>query len=218
MEKPILLQDLGRSYPTHNSKHKTRYGLYKCFCGNEFKASTQHIKSGHTTSCGCYGRTKCISHGLSRSRLYRIWNNMLQRCTNKKHDKYKYYGQIGITVCSKWFEFTNFYEDMKDGYQDNLTIDRINPNGNYEKSNCRWTTRAVQSRNTRLIHKHNTSGYKGASWNTQKRKWKAQIVVNNKRFHIGYYNNVVEAAQAYDNYIILNNLEHTINFIGVNNA
>ena len=88
-------------------------------------------------------------HGMWGTRIYRIWGGMRTRCINPNSPDYKNYGGRGIKVCDRWRDFKNFYEDMKDGYKDNLTIDRINNNGNYELLNCKWRTVKQQSRNTR---------------------------------------------------------------------
>lgn len=86
---------------------------------------------------------------MSHTRLYQTWSNMKTRCTNPKSDTYKWYGAKGIKVCDRWLEsFDNFYEDMKDTYKDNLTLDRINNKGNYCKENCRWATAVEQMQNT----------------------------------------------------------------------
>lgn len=89
-------------------------------------------------------------HGLSKTRLYRRWADMLQRCNNKKSTNYKYYGAKGIRVCEEWYEFINFYEwACENGYDDNLSIDRVDPKGNYNPNNCRWVSREVQDNNRR---------------------------------------------------------------------
>lgn len=93
-------------------------------------------------------------HGLKNTRLYRIWNGIKSRCFIPSHSKYEYYGGRGITVCPEWKDdFKAFYDwAMSNGYQDNLTIDRIDCNGNYEPSNCRWVTMKVQQNNSSHCH------------------------------------------------------------------
>ena len=211
-----LIQDLGTLYPTLNSKHKARYGLYKCFCGNEFKTQIQSIKSGATSSCGCYQKQRReeahIIHGLSKHHLHSVWSNMKSRILNINSEDYKNYGARGITICDEWKnDFKSFYDwSLANGYKKELTIDRMNNNGNYEPSNCRWVYRDIQNRNRRKIFKHNTSGYKGVS--RKQTKWRATVGDNNKSVHIGMFNSAIEAAKAYDQYVIDNNLEHTRNF------
>lgn len=212
----VLLKDLGRIYANENSKQKRRFGLYKCFCGNEFKANSHSIKNGNTKSCGCYHKTKLskikLKHGFSSHRLYNVWTNMIKRCNNIENTNYKSYGARGITVCDRWLDINNFIEDMYPTFEDGLTLDRIDVNGNYEKDNCRWATIVTQNRNTQRINKINTSGYRGVSWHKKNKKWRTQIIVNNKNIHIGCYVNAIDGALAYDQYVIDNNLEHTKNF------
>lgn len=94
---------------------------------------------------------KTERHGLSRTRIYHIWTGMKKRCNNRRAHDYINYGGRGIKVCPKWSNsFLSFYEwSMKHGYNDTLTIDRINVNGMYEPSNCRWVNRSVQNSNKR---------------------------------------------------------------------
>lgn len=213
----IILRDLGMLYPKAYSKYKVRYGLYKCFCGNEFKTQVQNIKGGYTKSCGCWNikmlKERKSIHNLTNHRLYKIWDGMKQRCNNKNNAHYKDYGERDISVCDEWNNnFLSFYSwALENGYQENLTIDRENNNLGYFPDNCRWVEKTTQSRNTRVIHKHNKSGYRGVSFNTKKSKWLSQIMINNKNTFIGYFNDILDAAKAYDKYVIDNNLEHTIN-------
>ena len=124
-----------------------------CDCGNLVTVTGGHLRSGHTKSCGCFFRESTSkrrrTHGNRNSRLYRIWSEMKGRCVNENCKAYKYYGGKGVTVCKEWFDsFQVFYDwAMDNGYQDNLTIDRIENDGNYEPSNCRWITLSEQQSN-----------------------------------------------------------------------
>ena len=211
-EKPILLEDLGTRFPTENSKKKRRFGLFKCFCGNEFEAITFHIKSGNTKSCGCLINQDKATHGLTKHRLYDIWNQMMQRCNNSEHKYYKDYGGRGITVCDRWHSIENFVEDMFPTFEEGLSLDRIDVDGDYEPSNCRWATKSVQARNTRLLRNDNKSGYRGIYWCKASNKWKANITFLGKKVHLGYFDTPEEGARIYDIFVIKNNLEHPTNF------
>ena len=210
---PVLLKDLGMLYPKLTSKHKAHYGLFKCECGKEFKTQLRNIKWNKTTSCGCYIKTKNSTHGLRNHKLYGTWRRMIQRCTNKAHKMYYYYGGRGIFVSKEWMDIKNFIRDMAKSYQDGLTLDRIDNNQGYSKENCKWSTKETQARNSRVLRKTNTSGYRGVSWHKNIKKWTAQINVNKKLKHLGTYSNKIEAAIAYNNYVIDNNLEHSLNNI-----
>ena len=150
----------------------------------------------------------------SKSRICNIWSKMKQRCFNKKNKSYDEYGGRGISICEKWKDnHKNFKEwALKNGYRNDLSIDRINPNGNYEPSNCRWTTNAVQQRNTRLLRKSNKTGFRGVSFEHFTNKFRCGISVNGVTKQLGRFDSAIDAAMAYDKYVIENNLEHTKNF------
>ena len=207
VSKPKLIEDLGMMYPTESSKKKYRYGIYECgFCGTHFKAQTSDVNARKTKSCGCL---KGLNHMESCTRLYRIFQSIKQRTTNPNSTHYKTYGGRGITMCIEWRDnFINFREwALKNGYSDELTIDRIDVNGNYEPSNCRWATKSVQSINRRLS-KLNTSGYRGVSYKKSIAKFKASIKVNGVDIFLGYFKTAIEGAIAYNNHIIDNCLKY----------
>jgi hypothetical protein len=133
---------------------------------------------------------------------------MLKRCFNKKNKAFNRYGGRGIKVCDRWLDIKNFIEDMYPSYQEGLTLDRIDVNGDYEPDNCRWTTVNIQARNTRDIIATNTSGFRGICWREDTHKWRSYITVNSKRVNLGSYQTALEAAKAYERYVRLNNLEH----------
>ncbi len=132
-------------------KHKARY---QCSCGNVCVKDRYKVSSGHTTSCGC--RLKEIQnktiHGMHESNEYHVWEMMKQRCLNPKNKKYSLYGGRGIKVCEKWLRFEGFYEDMGERPKGRYSLERINGNGNYEPSNCKWATYSEQARNTTQNH------------------------------------------------------------------
>lgn len=139
-------------YISPKGKYKARW-FCLCECGNEVIVHADSLKSGRTTSCGCVRKEKTSNinkkHGLRNSRLYIVWNNMKERCYNPNHNHYKHYGARGITICDEWKnDFQSFYDwAMSNDYKEDLTIDRIDVNGNYEPSNCRWITNKEQQRN-----------------------------------------------------------------------
>lgn len=138
-----------------------------CDCGSIVKCNFYRIRNGHKKSCGCINKAftanKIINgyksgnasiHKMTNTRVYRIWKNMKERCRNKNKSNYKYYGGRGIDVCDRWKNsFQLFFNDMGYPPTDKHSIDRINVNGNYEPSNCKWSTQSEQCKNKRPIEK-----------------------------------------------------------------
>ena len=153
-------------------------------------------------------KLKATKHGMRKHPLNTTISNMVQRCENPKKEFYPDYGGRGIKVCEEWRNSreTFFNWAIQNRWEEGLTIDRIDNDGNYEPSNCRWVTPTIQSRNKRMP-KNNTSGYKGVYFKKDTDKYVAQIMVNKNYIYLGLYLNVEEGAIAYNNYIIENNLE-----------
>lgn len=179
-------------------KDERGYIYWKCLCdcGNEIYVTRGHLCSGTTKSCGCLFVKHGHTSNYERSPEYRAWLSIKARCENPKQESYSNYGAKGITICERWQVFENFLKDMgpkPPGYE----IDRIDVNGNYEPSNCRWVTHQQNGCNKRLSSQ-NISGYKGVSFNKRYGKYVSCITVNYKQKHLGYFDNPEDAARSYD--------------------
>jgi len=142
----LVIKDIVR-----NNYHS--FALCVCDCGVEKQTRLDHLISGSTKSCGCQQhknrKPTNVIHSSSKTRLYCIWIGMKQRCFNKNHNEFNRYGGRGITVCKEWLDFSVFKKWAKThGYADNLTIERVDVNGDYCEQNCRWIPLSEQLKNT----------------------------------------------------------------------
>lgn len=173
-------------------------------CGKEFRTYHCDIKIGKRKFCSraCIPKSAHYrGHGESNTRLHGIWCHMKTRCKCPTSPAYGYYGGRGIQVCQEWDESYETFRDwaLLNGYTESLELDRINVDGNYEPTNCRWATRVQQMRNTRKRKNAKTSKYKGVSKGRGDKKWRSQICLGNgSPLHIGMYETEIEAAVAYD--------------------
>lgn len=160
----------------------------QCDCGNTHYALANNIGKG-TLSCGCLSRESHVKPYDVKSRLYHIWANMKERCYNKKSTRYKDYGGRGIYVCQEWKENYEKFMDwaLKNGYEEGLTIDRINNDGIYEPSNCRWATFRQQVNNRR---KWGKTPYLGIVRDSS--GYAAHITVKGKKIYIAHSVNDIE--------------------------
>lgn len=141
----------GYSKKSNSGKYNS-YFLVRCEkCGKEQEKARNNLFKGEATCMCSYKVRLHNADGKSNTRLNRIYRSMLDRCFNPKSRPYKYYGGRGITICNEWVEdFSLFYKwAIQNGYKENLTIDRIDNNGNYAPDNCRWVTMEVQNKNKR---------------------------------------------------------------------
>lgn len=192
-------------YISPGGDYKTRKYLCKCECGNEVSVMITSLRSGNTQSCGCINseritkqnKEKAIYDGYSQNKHFSRWKGMIERCYYPKHKDYHNYGGRGITVCEEWREHPKAFIEWieKEGnYKKGLSLDRINNDGNYEPSNCKFSTATKQSLNRNTMSS-NTSGYPGVTRHTNNR-WRARINVNKKRISLGVYATKEEAINA----------------------
>jgi hypothetical protein len=195
-----VLSEAGRD------KHRKILWTCKCDCGTIREVNGAGLRNGDSQSCGCYKMKvlldRNVTHGMTRTRFYTIWQNMVRRCTDPKNTHYEHYGGRGIKVDTRWHDFINFRDDLLIEYERHVkefgekdtTIDRIEVNGNYELQNVRFATWAEQAQNRR-VRSTNTSGVTGVTKHIQTGKWSAQIFINGSYKYLGSYDSFDQAVE-----------------------
>jgi len=178
------IKDVGRA------SNGSALWLCKCDCGNEVIVRQCNLHSGNVQSCGCYMKDKIkisnTTHGLKNTRLYRIWHGMKGRCYNPNDKNFHLYGGKGICLFAEWKDnFISFYNwANNNGYDDKLTIDRIDSNGNYEPSNCQWITRTENTKRATSYY-ININGMKDSIRGWSKRLDISPAIIRNRYDELG---------------------------------
>ena len=185
-----------------------------CDCGNTTTVTASNLKHA-TKSCGCVKGAHRVTHNMSNSRLYAIWNNLKGRCLNPNDVAYDRYGGRGLAVCEEWLVFDNFYSwSVENGYSENLTIDRIDNDKGYSPCNCRFASKSVQSANRRK-EKNTSSKFIGVYFHKDSKKFASHVTFEGKSKYLGLFLCEQEAAKARNTFIIEHNLPNTLNNLSV---
>lgn len=197
----IYVEDIEDHWKIVGLKSSRRFAKFICNCGNEFISQIDSVKRFATKSCGCLkeislkkkGKNK--THGMSKSVVYRRWQDIKTRCYNKECESYGRYGAIGITICDEWMDdFERFYEDFGKFYSEGLEIDRIDVTKGYSADNCRWVDKQTQAWN-KGVYSNNKTGCSGV---TEKGngKFEARISKDGKEYTIGSFDKLEDAVSA----------------------
>lgn len=207
----ILLNDLGY---VRTKTQNIKMGLYQCKCGKEIEAAQTRVKNNRVKSCGCLKIEKArelttkrnLVHGLSKTPQYKIWKDMKARCYNENNKSFMDYGGRGITICDEWInDYEAFYNwAISNSWESGLTIDRIDVDGNYEPSNCRWTDNFTQAKNRRP--QYNKNGLTGVA--LVDGKYTSTITYNKEKIYLGYFDTKEQAYNARLEFIEKNNTGH----------
>lgn len=184
-----------------------------CDCGKVIILPTGSLSTGNTKSCGCLKRDLAgkhtIKHGLKHHPLYKLWKTIKQRCYNPNNKQYRYWGGRGIIVWEGWKNNPEafVYWALRNGWSKGLQIDRINNNGNYEPSNCRFVTNTENSRNRRRPQVFKRKSGLPIGVRKIGSMYEARIFANGKRHHLGKYSTPEEARAVYDKFVLKENMD-----------
>lgn len=210
-------QQFGRYTVLRRDTETVKYGgrmpnyICQCACGSPLRSvPRQSLTKGQAKSCGCLHKeivaAKATKHGCHTERLYKVWTAIKQRCLNPKDKAYQHYGARGVTICQEWAENYATFRAwcMNNGYQQGLTIERIEVNGNYEPGNISFIPQSEQLSNTRRSLKNRPpmdAMHRGYSYNKRQRKWVAYCRnPDGTREHLGFHSTEEEAKQAFTTY------------------
>lgn len=193
-----IIQDLGQVQGKSRTYNKV---LVQCECGSEaFPTDFNSIKSGHTSSCGCFNKERTTEtqkkHGKSKTKIYKVWLGIKERTGNPNSQQFYDYGGRGIQ--NLWEDFEQFLSVMESTYFEGCEIDRIDVDGDYSPDNCRWTSKSVNNHNKRK-RKGCTSDFIGVHIDSNTNKFVASITKDGEEFLRESFNNELQAALAYDN-------------------
>lgn len=201
---------LVRQFLSDKTGSKRLMGVFRCpACSVEFEGRMDRINVMTGSCIPCANKSagkKRSTHGFNNtnSRLHVTWANMKRRCVNPRGTEIHKYA--GVTLCDEWMNFEPFMKwSLENGYTDQMTIDRIDPNKGYSPDNCRYVDYNVQAANRRMTDK-NTSGHVGVSWDRS--KWVAKVQWKGKQIHLGRFENIDDAVKARNDYLSANDLPH----------
>ena len=184
-----------------SKNEKRQKALCRCDCGKEKLFSISNLKKGDSQSCGCLQKERTFQanrlHGATGTKLHNEWRQMKARCYIRSSSNYSYYGGRGIKVCNEWLKSFDDFRNwaLKNGYNENLTLDRIDVNKDYSPDNCRWVSMTIQSQNRRPRSTCKT-GVSGVMKRNDENVYRVTIGVNGKRINIGQFSDFSEAVQA----------------------